>query len=218
MRQKPTKPSKTALFGAAKAWDAAAVKSLLAAAPALVTATDPKGRMALHMACAVSSGGKGVGEPNGVKTVTVLLETGADLEAVVPMDEDEGDFRANPVWFAVSRGENLPLVRFLLKRGADASYSLWAAVWRDDVAMCRELLKAAPRLNLRAHGETPIFYAARLQRLKTLDLLIEAGADPSIADRRGRDAVEIARARRLPKDVIARLEALKQRQPKAKRA
>ena len=214
MRQKPTKPSKTALFGAAKAWDAAAVKSLLAAAPALVTATDPKGRMALHMACAVSSGGKGVGEPNGVKTVTVLLETGADLEAVVPMDEDEGDFRANPVWFAVSRGENLPLVRFLPKRGADASYSLWAAVWRDDVAMCRELLKAAPRLNLRAHGETPIFYAARLQRLKTLDLLIEAGADPSIADCRGRDAVDIARLRRLPKDVSERLEALKQRQPK----
>jgi uncharacterized protein len=218
MVQATKRPSKTALFEAAKAWDAAAVKSLLAAAPALVTATDPKGRMALHLACAVSPGGKGLGEPNGVKTVTVLLEAGADLEAVVPMEEDEEDFRANPVWFAVSRGENLPLVRFLLKRGADASYSLWAAVWRDDAALCRELLKAGPRLNLVAHGETPIFYAARLQRLKTLDQLIEAGADPSIADRRGRDAVDIARLRRLPKDVIARLEALKQGQPKAKRA
>ena len=73
----------------------------------------------------------------------------------------------------------------------------------------RALLAAKPRLNLRAHGKTPIFYAARLQRLKTLDLLIEAGADPRIRDDRGRDAVDIARARRLPKDVIARLEYLK---------
>lgn len=124
------------------------------------------------------------------------------------MDADEGDFRATPVWYAVARGENLPLVRFLLKRGGDASYSLWAAVWRDDSTMMRELLKAKPRLNLRAHGETPLFYAARLQRLKTLDLLITAGADPTIVDDRGRDAVEIARARRLPAPFIERLVAL----------
>lgn len=213
-------PSKTALFEAAKAWDAAAVKAMLTAAPALVRATDPKKRMALHMACAVKPGSAGLSEPNGIKTVTALLEAGAALEAEVPMGEDEGDFRATPVWFAVARGENLPLVRFLLKRGADASYSLWAAVWRDDDVLCRELLKTGPRLNLKAHGETPIFYAARLQRLKTLELLVEAGADPTIADRRGRDAVDIARARRLPKDMIARLEDLKRCQPavKVKRA
>ena len=73
----------------------------------------------------------------------------------------------------------------------------------------RALLAAKPRLNLRAHGETPIFGAARLQRLKTLDLLIEAGANPRIKDDRGRNAVDIAKARRLPKEVIARLEQLK---------
>ena len=72
----------------------------------------------------------------------------------------------------------------------------------------RALLAAKPRLNLRAHGKTPIFYAARLQRLKTLDLLIEAGADPRIRDDRGRDAVDVAKARRLPKGMIARLERL----------
>ena len=151
------------------------------------------------------------GEPHGIKTVTALLDAGAGLEVAVPMDEDEEDFRATPLWYAVARGENLPLVRFLLKRGADASYSLWAAVWRDDGVLCRHLLKSQPRLNLRAHGETPIFYAARLQRLKTLDLLIEAGADPTIPDRQGRDAVEIAQARRLPKDLVSRLADLKRR-------
>ena len=80
--------------------------------------------------------------------------------------------------------------------------------------MCRELLKSRPRLDLLAHGETPIFYAARLKRLKTLNLLIDAGADPGIADRKGRDAVDIARARSLPKLVVDRLDAAR-RAPKS---
>lgn len=210
MTPKMKTPSKSAVFDAAKRWDAPAIKAMLRAAPELVRATDPKGRMALHIACAVKAA-SGLGEPHGIKTVTALLDAGADLEAAVPMDEDEGDFRATPLWYAVSRGENRTLVRFLLKRGADASYSLWAAVWRDDAVLCRELLRTKPRLNLRAHGETPIFYAARLKRLRTLDLLIEAGADPAIADSHGRDAIEIARARRLPKSTIERLVDLKGR-------
>jgi ankyrin repeat protein len=203
-------PSKTALFEAAKAWDAPGVRAILKAAPTLVTATDPRGRTALHLACAVPPGGNGLGEPDGIKTVGALLTAGAALEGAVPMDEDEGDFRATPLWYAVSRGRNLPLAKFLLKRGADAAYSLWTVVWSDDDVMCRELLKAKPRLDLVAHGETPIFYAARLQRLKTLRLLIDAGADPSIEDPRGRDAVAIAKARRLPKELIEQLAAAKQ--------
>ena len=202
------KPSRTALFDAAKRWDAPAVAALLRAAPELVRATDPKGRTALHIACAVPPAAK-LGEPSGIKTVTALLTAGADLEARVPMPAEEGDFRANPVWYAASRGENLALVKFLIKRGGDPSYSLWTAVFRDNAEMLRALLAAKPRLNLRAHGETAIFYAARTQRLKTLDLLIKAGADPSIKDERGRDAVDIAKARRLPKETIARLEKLK---------
>jgi uncharacterized protein len=203
------KPSKSALFDAAKCWDAASVKALLKAAPDLVRATDPRGRTALHIACAVKPA-KGLSEPAGIKTATALLKAGAELEAHVPMPAEEGDFRANPMWYAVARGENFPLVKFLLKRGGDASHSLWAAVFRDNADMMRALLAAKPGLDLRAHGETPIFYAARLQRLKTLDLLIKAGADPRIKDDRGRDAVAIAKARRLPKDVIARLEGLAQ--------
>jgi uncharacterized protein len=199
-------PTKTALFAAAKRWDAAAVAAILAVAPRLVMASDPRGRMALHLACAVKPAGSGLAEPDGTQTAAALLAAGADLEAGVPKDADEGDFRATPVWYAAARGENLALVRFLLARGADASPCLWAAVWRDDAVLCAALLAAKPRLNLIAHGETPLFSAARLKRLKTLDLLIEAGADPSIPDRQGRDAVAIARARRLSKEVVARLE------------
>ena len=203
------RPSRTALFEAARRWDTAGVKALLEAAPALAAATDPKGRMALHVACAVPPG-PGRGEPNGIRTVKTLLEAGAPLEAAVPMAE-EGDFRATPVWYAASRGENIALVRFLLRRGADASHALWSAVWRDNAPLMRALLGARPQLDLRAHGETPLFYAARLRRLKTLDLLLRAGADAGIRDEHGRDAVDIAKARRLPKDVIARLAQARQR-------
>ena len=205
------KATKTALFDAAKRWEAAAVRVIATAVPALAQATDPKGRTALHIACAVDPKSGKLGEKDGTKTVAALLACGAQLEAFVPMPADEGEFRANPLWYAVSRGRNLPLVRFLLKQGADPSYSLWSVVFQDDAAMCRELLKAKPRLNLVAHGETPIFFAARTKRLKTLPLLIAAGADPAIKDPRGRDAVDIARARRLSKDVIERLAALAQR-------
>ncbi len=205
------RPSKTSAFDAARTWDAASLRAVLASAPGLVGAVDSKGRSLLHRACAARPGAAGLNGSDGTETVATLLKAGADLEQVAPMDEDEGDFRATPLWYAIARGENPALARFLLAQGADASTSLWAVVWRHDDAMCRELLKAKPKLNLRAHGETPIFYAARLKRLKTLDVLIEARADPTIADSRGRDAVDIARARRLPWSVIERLDALGRR-------
>lgn len=205
------KATKTALFEAAKRWEAAAVRTIATTLPSLVAATDPKGRTALHIACAVDPKGKALGEKDGTRTAAALLAAGAALEAFVPMPADEGDFRANPLWYAASRGRNLPLVRFLLKQGADPSYSLWTAVFSNDVSLMRTLLAAKPRLNLISHGETPIFYAARLKRLAVLPLLIEAGADPSIKDPQGRDAVDIARARRLPKTVIERLAAHKAR-------
>jgi ankyrin repeat protein len=206
------KPSRTALFSASRMWDWPTVAALLVAAPELVAASDPQGHTALHRACAVKPGSSPqLVEPSGVKTITTLLEAGADLEQAVPMDEDEGDFRATPLWYAVARGENFPLVEFLLQRGANASYSLWAAVWRDDDDVCRALLQSKPELNLRAHGETPIFYAARLQRLATLALLIDAGADPSIPDSVGRDSVAIARERKLPEEIIERMVSLQQR-------
>ena len=207
-----TKPSRTALFSAARIWDWKTVAALCAAAPELIEASDPQGHTALHRACAVKPGSSAaLHESNGIATAKVLLEAGADREQAVPMDEDEGDFRATPLWYAVARGENFPLVEFLLEQGANASYSLWAAVWRDDEQVCRALLKARPQLNLKAHGETPLFYAARLKRLATLALLIEAGADPSIADPKGRDCLAIARERKLPAGIIEKLESLQRK-------
>jgi ankyrin repeat protein len=105
-------PSKTALFDSTKLWDAAAVKAMLKAAPELLRAPDQKGRTALHIACAVKPASGKLDESNGIRTVTTLLD---------------------------------------------------------------------------------------------------AGADPTIKDAQGRDAIEIARARRLPKEIIERMTDLKER-------
>ncbi len=80
------KPSKTGLFSAAKAWDAAAVEVLLEVSPDLSHATDPKGRTALHLACGVKATDRTTGDPNGLRTVAALLKAGAALEAEAPTD------------------------------------------------------------------------------------------------------------------------------------
>ena len=135
------KPSKTALFKAAKSWDVTSLTALLASAPELIDATDP-------------------------------------------------------------------LVKMLLKRGARADNCLFAVVWNDNAAVLREILKTGPPLNELGEGEPAVVAAIRWRKLKTLGMLLDAGADLSFRDAKGRDALAFARHKKLPPPVLARLEAL----------
>ena len=159
------KPSKIIWFNAAKSWDFVALKSLLKEERNLIRATDPKGLNALHMACGVKLG-KSVHEVNGLKTVKVLLDAGIDIESVAFKDRDGGEWRANAVWFATRTG-NLPLVKYLLKRGGDPSYSLFSVLWGYKPELARELVKYKPRMNLRyGDGRTVLHAAAVPHRLE----------------------------------------------------
>jgi ankyrin repeat protein len=82
-------------------------------------------------------------------------------------------------------------------------------VWRDDASSLRDAGDAA--LDRTFAGQRPLFYAARLRRLKTLQLLLEAGADATIADHRGRTPAAIARPRRLRATIIDRMETAERR-------
>jgi ankyrin repeat protein len=200
------KPSKTALFNAAKRWDVETLSALLSSAPDLIDAADPRGRKALHIACSVKPGTPGTHEPNGMRTVSALLRRG-DLHDYVPLED--GSFKATPVWYAVAHGDNLPLVKMLLRRGARADNCLYAAVWNDNADVLREILRTKPSINDAQEGEPVIISAIRWRKLKTLDALLDAGADVSLHDARGRDAMFHARRRKLPSRVLARLAALR---------
>ena len=198
------RPSKTALFKAAKSWDVKSLTALLSSAPDLIDATDPRGRKALHLACAVKPGTLGTKEPNGIRTVSALLRRPADLYDYVRLEE--GAFKATPIWWAVAHGDNLPLVKMLLKRGARADNCLFAVVWNDNAAILREILKTGPPLNEFGEGEPAVISAIRWRKLQTLDMLLDAGADLSFRDAKGRDALAFARHQKLPASVLARLQ------------
>jgi len=200
-------PTKTGLFNAAKHWDADTLARVLSEAPRLIAATDPRGRNALHVACAVKPRAAGTLEPNGIRTVDTLLANGADLHGHVPLED--GKFKATPVWYAVAHGDNLPLVRMLLKRGARVDNCLYAVVWNDNADMLREILKTHPPIDAREASEPVIVSAVRWRKLRTLEVLMKAGADVSIPDRNGHDAIYHARAKKLPAAIIARLETLR---------
>jgi hypothetical protein len=180
---------------------------MLKEAPELLEATDPKGLNALHMACAVKPGKNGVHEPNGLKTVTALLDGGIDIESVAFKDQDGGEWRANAVWFATGRGQNLPLVKLLLKRGGDPSYSLFSVLWGYKPEFARELVKHKPRMDLRGgDGRTVLHAAAVPHRLEVFKLYLDAGADPWIKDNRGVTPLDLAKKRGVPKQFIERME------------
>jgi uncharacterized protein len=206
------KPSKTAWFNAAQSWDYRQLKEMLREAPALLAASNPKGLNALHMACAVRPGKPGLHEENGIKTVTALLDAGIDIESVAFRDDDGSEWRANAVWFAVGKGQNLPLVRFLLKRGGDPSYSLFSVLWGYKPEFARELVKYKPRMNLRGgDGRTVLHAAVNPNRLEVLNLYLSAGADPSIKDKLGITPLDLAKKRRVPTEIIERMEKIGRR-------
>jgi ankyrin repeat protein len=203
------KPSKTAWFQAVQSWDYRRVKEVLREAPELLAATNPKGWNALHMACAVRPGKPGLHEENGIKTVTALLDAGIDIESVAFRDDDGGEWRANAVWFAVGRGQNLPLMQFLLKRGGDPTYSLFSVLWGYKPEFARELVEYKPRMNLRGgDGRTVLHAAVNPNRLEVLNLFLDAGADPRIEDKLGLTPLDLAKKRRLPKEIIERMEKI----------
>ena len=66
-----------------------------------------------------------------MRTADVLLAHGLDIDAEA-FTEDA--WKATPLWFAVARGRNLALAEFLLDRGCNPNYALWAAAFNDDFA------------------------------------------------------------------------------------
>lgn len=193
------------MFEAAKRWDAAKVARLAADAPGLVQATDARGRSALHL-CAGQPVKDALDPADAsIATAMALIQAGADINAVHEIPDGAEVFAATPLWYAVARGKNLPLVKALLRAGANPDHCLWAAVWANDPGLMDVLLKAGSRTELTFDGETPLIYAARLGRERVIPGLLQAKASVAAKDSKGLTPLDHAIRKRLSDEVIVAL-------------
>ena len=197
--------SKTALFEAAKRWDAAKVTRLSGDVPDLVRAVDSRGRTALHLCAGQSVKDDDDPATASIATAMALIRAGADVNAVHEIPDDAEIFAATPLWYAVARGKNLPLVKALLRAGANPDYCLWAAVWANDLRLLKVLLRAGSRTELTFDGETPLIYAARLGRERMIPDLLRAGAIAAVKDAKGMTSLDYALKKRLSDRLILAL-------------
>ncbi len=106
-----------------------------------------------------------------------LLDAGLDKDEINAMDEGEEIFEARPIWYAVARGVNLPLVKFLIKLGAVPEGALWAASYRRRTEMVIALLEAGADPDPMLFGGTPLMDVIKSRKFDMVPTLQKYGAD-----------------------------------------
>lgn len=129
--------------------------------------------------------------------VQVLLDYGARLN-------DRGRYKVTALHYAV-RGGKLPLVDFLLERGADPNVTcdrgetplLHLARTRsqaDPIPILERLVARGADVNARDEsGTTLLMHLARRGDERTAFWLLDHGADPALRNRRGQSALDVCR-------------------------
>lgn len=178
--------SKTRLFRSIKALDVEAVGSLLAAQPELARAVDDRRRNPLHFLCSLPADPKT--SARSLALARRLLDAGLDVNAPAFV---VGVFQATPLWYAISRGRNLPLARFLLKHGSTPENCLWAAGFADDVEAIDLLARSGASLDPVTEDETPFLGAIKWSRFAAAERLLRNGANVNFQNRKGVTALHL---------------------------
>jgi len=178
--------SKTSLSESVRAHNWREVGEGLAARPDLLQATDEKGRNWLHHCCRSPLGDRD--SADSIRLADLLLDLGLGLETPA---FTEGEWRATPLWFAISWGRNLPLAAHLLKLGSTPLYCLFAAIWNEDRAAIRLLLEHGAPVDEPGGGETPLLGAVAWSRFGPAEALLAAGADPNARNAKGDTALHL---------------------------
>ena len=182
----PVPTSKTRLTVCVKSFDTAAVVAGLKSRPELLHHADDRGRNWLHLCASVDAHKRGLDPADAIPLAGALLNLGIDVNAAA---FTEGTWRATALWYAVSRGGNIDLARYLLASGSTPEHCLWAAVYREDFDMIALLIDAGARLEAVAEQETPLLHAVKYSRFRGAEMLLKAGADPDYRDVRGMTAL-----------------------------
>lgn len=163
-----------------------AIKQALQGNPELIGFRGKKGENLLHVCCGIDIDKRGLSATDSVRTADVLLDASLDVnkEAFT-----EGDWKATPLYYAISRGRNLELAKHLLERGADPEHCLWAAAFKDNVAAIRLLVQAGATVDALYEGDTPFLFAVKWSRFKAAEALLKAGAEVNFRDETGKTAL-----------------------------
>jgi uncharacterized protein len=178
--------SKARLFQAIKALDVDAVTALLDAQPALTRVIDDRRRNPLHFLCSLPADPKTSSRSPAL--ARRLLDAGLDVNAPAFI---EGAFRATPLWYAISRGQNLLLARFLLKHGSTPENSLWAAAFANNVEAIDLLVRSGASLDPVTEDETPFLGAIKWSRFTAAERLLRHGANVNFQNSKGVTALHM---------------------------
>jgi len=192
--------SKTRLFQSVKSLNLDAVAFLLEAHPELTRVRDERGRNALHLVCSLERNDKTTSR--SLKLAEYLLGAGIDVNAPAFV---EGAFEATPLWYAISRGRNLPMAKLLLKQqGAsvdpvteDETPLLGAIKW-SCFAAAERLLRHGANPNFQdSKGVTALHLVLKKNsERKHVEMLLRHGADPRLRNREGISPLDMVERRR----------------------
>jgi ankyrin repeat protein len=178
--------SKTRLFRSIKALDLETVTALLEKNPDLIRATDDRRRNPLHFLCSLPADPRT--SARALALARRLLEAGLDVNAPAFV---EGAFKATPLWYSISRGQNLALARLLLKRGSTPEHSLWAAAFAENVEAIDLLVRSGAQLDPVAEDETPFLGAIKWSRFAGAERLLRHGANVNFQNSKGLTALHL---------------------------
>lgn len=138
---------------------------------ALARAVDERGRTALHLCARTPAETEGRDGAGALRVARALLAAGADVNAIHDIPDEDGSFKATPLWYAVAWSRNPALVKLLLRAGASPRGCLWACVFNDDLETATTLVLAGAPLDEVEGGESPLDYARRMKKAAFFKLL-----------------------------------------------
>ena len=179
--------SKTRLTKLVRELDVEGCTDLLDSKPELLGVKDDRSRNWLHLCASINTQGHARLKPHdAIPLADLLLAAGLNISTPA---FTEGTWQATPLWYAISRGQNLPLSRHLLERGSSPEHCLWAAAFQENAEMIRLLLEYDAPLEAIAEAETPLLGAVKYSKFNAAAWLLEAGANPDFMDERGMTAL-----------------------------
>jgi hypothetical protein len=147
--------------------------------PYLIAYRDERGRNWLHVCCGVDISKRKPKAADSVKTADVLLKLGYEVSQ--PAFTEGGFFEATPLWYAIGRGRNHDLAKFLLKRGSNPNNCLWAASFNHDLEAIRLLVRGGADVD-QDGPETPFLGAVKWSLFDSAEELLKHGADVNWQD------------------------------------